>query len=90
VHHAAASPIALDALQRIAALFAIEASIQGRAPERRAAARREHAQPLLDQLRVFLDALLARVSGKNALAGAIRYTLTRWAALSRYVADGRL
>jgi len=90
VHHATTSPIALDALQRIAALFAIEASIQGRAPERRAAARREHAQPLLDQLRVFLDASLARVSGKSALAGAIRYTLTRWAALSRYVADGRL
>jgi len=90
VHHATASPIALDALQRIAALFAIEASIQGRAPERRAAARREHAQPLLDQLRTLLDASLARVSGKSALAGAIRYTLTRWTALSRYVADGRL
>jgi len=90
VHHATASPIALDALQRIAALFAIEASIQGRAPERRAAARREHAQPLLDQLRAFLDTSLARVSGKSALAGAIRYTLTRWTALSRYVADGRL
>jgi transposase len=90
VHHATAAPIALDALQRIAALFAIEASIQGRAPERRAAARREHAQPLLDQLRASLDASLARVSGKSTLAGAIRYTLTRWTALSRYVADGRL
>ena len=89
-HHATASPIALEVLQRIAALFVIEASIQGRTPGRRAAARREHAQPLLDQLRAFLDASLARVSGKSALAGAIRYTLTRWTALSRYVADGRL
>ena len=90
VHHATALPIALEALQRIAALFAIEASIQGRAPERRVAARREHAQPLLDQLHACLDASLARISGKSALAGAIRYTLTRWTALSRYVTDGRL
>ncbi len=90
VHHATASPIALDALQRIAALFAIEASIQGRTPERRAAARGEHAQPLLNQLRVLLDASLAMISGKSALAQAIRYALTRWKALTRYVADGRL
>ena len=90
VHHGTASPIALDSLQRIAALFAIEASIQGRTPERRAAARREHAQPLLDQLRAFLDVSLSRISGKSALAQAIRYTLTRWKALTRYVADGRL
>lgn len=47
VHHATASPIALEALQRIATLFAIESSINGRAPERRAAARAEHARPLL-------------------------------------------
>lgn len=90
VHHATASPIALDALQRIAALFAIEGGISGQPPGRRTAARREHAQPLLDQLRAFLDASLARISGKSALAGAIRYTLTRWTALGRYVADGRL
>ena len=90
VHHATASPVALDALQRIAALFAIEASIQGRAPERRAAARQEHAQPLLDQLRAFLDVSLSRISGKSTLAQAIRYTLTRWKALTRYVANGRL
>ena len=90
VHHATASPIALEALQRIAALFAIEGSIRGQSPERRAAARREHAQPLLDELRAFLDTSLSRISGKSTLAQAIRYTLSRWAALSRYTADGRL
>lgn len=90
VHHATASPIALEVLQRIAALFAIEGGISGQPPGRRTAARREHAQPLLDQLRAFLDASLARISGKSALAGAIRYTPTRWTALGRYVADGRL
>ena len=90
VHHATASPTALEALQRIAALFAIEGSIRGQSPERRAAARREHAQPLLDELCAFLDTSLSRISGKSTLAQAIRYTLSRWVALNRYTADGRL
>ena len=90
IHHATASPIALEALQRIAALFAIEGSIRGQSPERRAAARREHAQPLLDQLHAFLDTSLSRISGKSTLAQAIRYALSRWAALSRYTTEGRL
>jgi len=90
VHHTTASPIALDALQRIGALFAIESSIRGQSPERRAAARQEHARPLLDQLKAFLDASLTRISGKSTLAQAIRYALSRWAALNRYTTDGRL
>ncbi len=90
VHHATASPIALEALQRIAALFAIESGIRGQPPERRAAARQDHARSLLDQLKAFLEAALARISGKSALAQAIRYALSRWAALNRYTTDGRL
>ena len=49
VHHATASPIALEALERIAALFAIESSVNGCVPDRRRAARAEHAAPLLDR-----------------------------------------
>jgi transposase len=90
VHHATASPIALEALERIAVLFAIESSIRGRPPYQRAAAREEHARPLLEQLKAFLDTSLNRVSGKSALAQAIRYALSRWQALTRYVTDGRL
>jgi hypothetical protein len=90
VHHATASPIALEALERIAALFAIESSIRGRRPDQRVAAREEHARPLLVQLKAFLDTSLYRVSGKSALAQAIRYALSRWQALTRYVTDGRL
>jgi transposase len=90
VHHATASPIALAALERIAALFAIESSIHGRAPEQRAAMRKEHAQPLLEQLKTFLETSLRQVSGKSALAQAIRYALTRWKALTCYVLNGRL
>jgi transposase len=90
VHHATASPIALDALQQIAALFAVESGIHGHSPERRAGARQEHSRPLLDQLKAFLDVSLNRISGKSTLAQAIRYALSRWKALDRYVSDGRL
>jgi len=90
VHHATASPIALEALERIAALFAIESSIRGRPPEQRAAVRTEHAQPLLAQLKTFLETSLNRVSGKSALAKAIRYALSRWKGLNRYITNGRL
>jgi transposase len=90
VHHATASPIAMQALERIAALFVIEGSIRGRAPELRAAIRKQHAQPLLEQLKAFLETSLRQVSGKSALAKAIRYALSRWKALSRYITNGRL
>ncbi len=90
VHHKTASPIAFEVLQRIAVLFAIEPDIQGQPPDRRAAARQQHAQPRLDQLKGFLETALTRVSGKSTLAEAIRYTLSRWRALTRYVTDGRL
>ena len=90
VHHATASPIALEALERIAALFAIESAIRGQPPERRATVRQEHARPLHEQLKVFLETSLRQVSGKSALAKAIRYALSRWKALTRYNTDGRL
>jgi transposase len=90
VHQATTSPIALEALERIAALFIIESSIRRRAPEQRAAMRKEHAQPLLEQLKTFLETSLRQVRGKSALAQAIRYALTRWKALTLYVLNGRL
>ena len=90
IHHASASPIALEAMERIAALFVIESSVRGQAPDRRLAVRIQYARPRLDELKLFLEASLKRISGKSALAGAIRYALTRWNALLRYLADGRL
>jgi transposase len=52
--------------------------------------RAEHARPLLDRLNAFIETSLTRISGKSGLAEAIRYALTRWQALSRYLTDGRL
>jgi transposase len=83
-------PTTLEALDRIAALFAIETSVRGQAPDRRLAARIQYARPRLDELKRFLQGALQRISGKSALAGAIRYALKRWNALLRFLADGRL
>ena len=90
IHLADASPIAREALDRIAALYAIESEIRGRPPEMRQAARAARAGPLLDVFHRYLRATLTQVSSKSALAGAIRYALARWVALTRYCDDGRI
>ena len=90
VYEATASPLAKEALERIAELFAIEARIKGRAPPERLAVRQQDAIPLLAELEAFLRKALSQVSGKSKLAQAIRYSISRWAALTRYTTDGRL
>jgi transposase len=84
------SPIAREALERIAALYAIESEIRGRPPDERAAIRQARAGPLLESMREWLRHTLSRVSKKSELAKAIGYVLTRWAALTRYRDDGRV
>ena len=84
------SPLAAEALQGIAALYAIERDIRGTLPAQRARVRQERAGPLLDQLQQWLSTTLQRVSAKSELAGAIKYALVRWTALTRYRDDGRI
>ena len=90
LHQASQSPVAAEALERIGALYAIEAEIRGSPPQQRAAIRQARAGPLLDSMREWLRQTLARVSKKSELAKAIGYVLTRWSALTRYVEDGRI
>ena len=85
-----ASPLATEALKRIAELYAIEADIRGRPPEERRQARMTRARPLLDSLHQWLQATLAVVSKKSEIAAAIRYALGRWRALLRYCDDGQI
>ena len=84
------SPTAHEALERIGELYAIEREIRGQAPKDRLAVRRARSAPLLETLRVWLRATHATLSVKSPLAGAIQYTLARWAALTRYTEDGRI
>jgi transposase len=84
------SPTAREALERIQALFAIEAEIRGRSAEERLANRQARAGPLLEDLHRWFQMTVSKLSRKSPLAVAIRYALTRWTALTRYLHDGRL
>lgn len=88
--HEAGSPLAKEALDRIGALYAIESRIRGRPPDERQRSRGEHAKPLLAGLKAWLDVTLPKLSGKSDLAKAMRYTMGRWEALTRYIHDGRI
>jgi transposase len=89
LHASTGSPLALEALQRIAALYAIEATIRGQSPEARLAVRQAQSAPLFSDLRTWLGTTLSRISGKSELAVAIRYMLSRWNALTLVLRDGR-
>ena len=90
IHIAHPSPTTTEAIERIAALYAIEAEIRGSTPDLRKAVRQARAKPLLDGLRLWLENTLAKLSRKSDTAAAIRYALSRWTALTRYANHGHL
>jgi transposase len=90
VYESSGSPLAKEALERIAELFEVETRINGRMPQERLAVRQQEAVPLLGNLESYLNNALSQISGKSTLAKAIRYALSRWNALTRYTTDGRL
>lgn len=77
-------------LQRIAALYAIEAIVRGQSAAQRAQAHQAQAAPILQALHAMLLTALRQGSAKSPLAQAAAYCLQRWAALNRYVRDGRI
>lgn len=88
LYRASGSPIAAEAITRIATLYAIEARIRGQSPEERRAVRQAEARPRLHELRDWLDAQTQRVSRKSGVAEAMGYALNQWSALMRYTTDG--
>ena len=84
------SPLALEAVRRIDALFDIERAINGKPPEERLAVRREHSAPLVADLHAWMREHRAGLSGKNDIAKAMDYMLKRWAAFARFLEDGRI
>ena len=90
LHQASGSPVAAEALARIGTLYEIEREIRGRPPDERSRTRQARAGPQLAHLKQWFTETLGKTSAKSALALAIRYALTRWTALTRYVDDGRI
>ncbi|CDO35233.1 transposase (fragment) [Novosphingobium sp. KN65.2] len=83
-------PIALEAVQRIDALFDIERGINGKPAAERLAIRQELSAPLMAELHSWLTDQLARLSRNHDLAKAINYMLRRWDAFTRFLDDGRI
>ena len=82
-------PIALEAVQKLDALFAIERGINGMNPAERLAIRQELSAPLMTELHDWLNAQLGKISRNHDLAKAINYMLRRWDAFTLFLADGR-
>ena len=90
LHEATGSPIAAEALRRIGELYAIEKSIRGHTAEERRAVRNAQSRPLVEAIKPWLEMELGRIPGRGGLAEAIRYALSRWPALCRFLDDGRI
>jgi transposase len=84
------APIANEALERIAALYAIEKTIRGRSADERRAVRQNKSKPLVVALRAWFEHQLTLVSGKAPIADEIRYGLNHWDGLIRFLDDGRI
>lgn len=90
IHVSHRSPITTEALNRIGALYGIEEQIRGKPPDVRCSARQAQAKPILDDLHRWMEKVKSSLSRKSDTYRAIRYVLTRWRALTRYIDDGLL
>ena len=90
IHKAQGSAIAETALRHIARLYQIEDEVRGQPPDKRRALRQTKAKVLFEELELWLGQQLNHISGKSALAGAIRYAITRMKKLKPYLEHGFL
>jgi transposase len=90
LHQANQSPMALEALQRIAALYAIEAEAKELSIEARQQLRAEKSLPHLQALHDWLVKTRVGIANGGASAKAMDYTLKRWPAIIRYAETGHL
>jgi transposase len=84
------SPIAIEVVRRIDALFAIERSINGKSAAERQVVRQELSKPLVEALQIYMREQRAKLSRCHDLARAIDYIMKRWAAFTLFLDDGRV
>jgi len=90
IHKATNSPVAGEAVVRIAALYEVEKRARGKPPDERRRLRQADAKPLFEDLFEWLNKTLPSIPGRGELAKAIRYAITRMKRLKIYLKDGRL
>jgi transposase len=84
------SPLALEVVRRIDALFEIERTINGQSTEQRRAVRQELSAPLVADLEAWMREQRAKLSRGNDIAKAMDYMLKRWTVFTRFLDDGRI
>src|SRR5271156_5910125 len=84
------SPIAVEIVRRIDALFDIERSINGQSAEKRQAVRQELSAPLVADLQTYMLERRAELSRGHDLVRAMNYILKRWSAFTFFLEDGRV
>ncbi len=77
-------------MQRIAALYEVDARVRGKSPAERLAIRQAESCPLVTELRAWFEAQLGRLPARGPTAEAIRYALNLWDWLERFLEDGRI
>jgi transposase len=90
VHKTTNSPFAQEVIERIGAVYAIEARIRGCGADERRAVRQAETKPLMEALKVRLEAVKDGISRQSTLIKAIDYMLERWTGLTAFLDDGRL
>jgi transposase len=88
--HASWSPLAQEAVRRIDLIFDAERALNGLAADKRLELRRTYVAPLVADLETWMRAERARFSRHNDVAKAMDYMLKRWAAFTRFLADGHI
>ncbi|WP_338283372.1 IS66 family transposase [Sinorhizobium sp. KGO-5] len=87
---AAISPVALEAVKRIDALFDIERDINGLAPSERLQRRQKDSRPLVDELQTWLRSERTKLSRSSPVTEPIDYMLKRWDGFTAFLGDGRV
>ncbi len=83
------SPIALEALKRIDALFAIEREINGLSADERHRVRQERSRQIVEDLRTWLGEQRLTLSRSATVAKPIDYMLRRWYGFAAFLDDGK-
>ena len=86
----AISPIAVEIVRRIDALFEIERSIKGESAEKRKAVRQALSASLVADLKAYMETQRAKLSRGHDLVRAMNYMLKRWMSFTRFLDDGRV
>jgi transposase len=86
----ALSPIAIEVVRRIDALFEIERTILGKSAEERLVVRQALSRPLVEDLHAYIREQVIKRSRGHDLAKAFNYILKQWASFTLFLEDGRV